>query len=385
MLRALGNPPIEIVLWDGERLGSDHASHGAQVPVASIRLADRRTLWRLVAEPDLYFGDAYTAGRIAVEGDLMAFLEAVYRAAWPAEKPPRRRRLRSNTLGGSRANIHHHYDIGDDFYKLWLDREMVYTCAYFPTPSATLEEAQQAKLELVCRKLWLRPGETVVEAGCGWGALALYMARHYGVTVKAFNISREQVRHAQARARAEGLQDRVEFVEDDYRNISGRFDAFASIGMLEHVGSDHYRELGRVIDRCLSPVGRGLIHSIGRDRPGRINPWIERRIFPGAYPPSLREMMDLLEPWAMSVLDVENLRLHYAETLRHWLARFEAAAGAVAAMFDEAFVRAWRLYLAGSAAAFTAGTLQLFQVLFVRHGVNAVPWTRPRLEGTGSQ
>jgi cyclopropane-fatty-acyl-phospholipid synthase len=379
MLRVLGNPPIEIVLWDGERLGS------GQVPVASIRLADRRTLWRLVAEPDLHFGDAYVAGRIEVEGDLLSFLEAVYRASWPSEKPPRRRRSRSNTLGGSRANIHHHYDIGDEFYKLWLDREMVYTCAYFPTPSATLEEAQQAKMELVCRKLWLRPGETVVEAGCGWGALALYMARHYGVTVKAFNISREQVRYAQARARAEGLQDRVEFVEDDYRNISGRFDVFASVGMLEHVGSDHYRELGRVIDRCLSPVGRGLIHSIGRDRPGRINPWIERRIFPGAYPPSLREMMNLLEPWAMSVLDVENLRLHYAETLRHWLARFEAVAGTVAAMFDEAFVRAWRLYLAGSAAAFTAGTLQLFQVLFAPHGVNAVPWTRQRLEDTGSQ
>lgn len=389
MLRALGNPPIEIVLWDGERLGSDPGTtrstvaHGAQAPVASIRLADRRTLWRLVAEPDLHFGDAYTAGRIEVEGDLLAFLDAVYRAAWPSEKPPRRRRLRSNTLGGSRANIHHHYDIGDEFYKLWLDREMVYTCAYFPTPSATLEQAQQAKMELVCRKLWLRPGETVVEAGCGWGALALYMARHYGVTVKAFNISREQVRYARARARAEGLQDRVEFIEDDYRNISGRFDVFASVGMLEHVGPDHYRELGRVIDHCLSPVGRGLIHSIGRDRPGRINPWIERRIFPGAYPPSLREMLDVLEPWAMSVLDVENLRLHYAETLRHWLARFDAAAGTVAAMFDEAFVRAWRLYLAGSAAAFIAGTLQLFQVLFARHGVNAIPWTRGRLEGTG--
>jgi cyclopropane-fatty-acyl-phospholipid synthase len=387
MLRALGNPPIEIVLWDGERLGSDPGTmrsmvaHGAQAPVASIRLADRRTLWRLVAEPDLHFGDAYAAGRITVEGDLLSFLEAVYRAAWPAEKPPRRRRLRSNTLGGSRANIHHHYDIGDEFYQLWLDREMVYTCAYFPTPSATLEEAQQAKLELVCRKLWLRPGETVVEAGCGWGALALYMARHYGVTVKAFNISREQIRYARARARAAGLEDRVEFVEDDYRNISGRFDAFASIGMLEHVGPDHYRELGQVIDRCLSPAGRGLIHSIGRDRPGRINPWIERRIFPGAYPPSLREMLDVLEPWAMSVLDVENLRLHYAETLRHWLVRFDAAAGTVAAMFDEAFVRAWRLYLAGSAAAFMAGTLQLFQVLFARHGVNAVPWTRGRLEG----
>jgi cyclopropane-fatty-acyl-phospholipid synthase len=380
MLRLLGNPPIEMALWDGRRLAGD--PEGGSPPVACVRLADRRTLWRLVAQPDLHFGDAYTAGRIEVEGDLLLLLDSIYRASWPLEKAPRRRlRLHSNTLSGSRANIHHHYDIGDEFYKLWLDRDMVYTCAYFPTPSATLEEAQQAKLDLLCRKLWLRPGETVVEAGCGWGALALHMARHYGVTVKAFNISHEQIRYARARARAEGLQDRVEFIEDDYRNVSGRFDAFASVGMLEHVGADHYRELGRVIDRALGPAGRGLIHTIGRDRPGRINPWIERRIFPGAYPPSLSEMTDILEPWAMSVLDVENLRLHYAETLRRWLARFEAAAGTVAAMFDGAFVRAWRLYLAGSLAAFTAGTLQLFQVLFARHGVNAIPWTRQRLCG----
>jgi cyclopropane-fatty-acyl-phospholipid synthase len=375
MLRLLGDPPIEMVLWDGQRLS------GSQPLLASVHLADRPTLWRLVAAPDLHFGDAYTSGRIAVGGDLVSFLDAVYRAAAPFEKPSRRHRPHRNTLGAARANIHHHYDIGDDFYALWLDREMVYTCAYFPTPAATLEEAQQAKLELVCRKLWLRPGETVVEAGCGWGALALYMARHYGVTVKAYNISREQVRYAQGRARADGLQDRVEFIEDDYRSIRGQFDAFASVGMLEHVGPDHYRELGAVIDRCLSPVGRGLIHSIGRDQPGPTNPWIERRIFPGAYPPTLREMLDVLEPRLFSVLDVENLRLHYAETLRHWLMRFDSAAEAIAAMFDEAFVRAWRLYLAGSMAGFTAGTLQLFQVLFARHGVNNIPRTRARLEG----
>jgi cyclopropane-fatty-acyl-phospholipid synthase len=376
LLVALGHPPIEIQLWDGHRAGG----HGT--PVARVIVRDRPTLWRLAIQPDLHFGDAYMAGRIEVEGDLVRLLETVYVTMWPLEKPPRRwRRPHANTPGGSRANIHHHYDIGEDFYKLWLDRELVYTCAYFPSPSATLEEAQEAKMELVCRKLWLARGETVVEAGCGWGAMALHMARHYGVTVKAFNISHEQIRYARDRARSEGLQDRVEFIEDDYRNISGRFDVFVSIGMLEHVGPDHYGDLGRVIDRSLGPAGRGLIHSIGRDRPGRINPWIERRIFPGAHPPSLQEMLGVLEPQALSVLDVENLRLHYAETLHQWLARFETAAGAVAAMFDEPFVRAWRLYLAGSMAAFTTGALQLFQVLFARHGLPSIPWTRQRLAG----
>lgn len=204
------------------------------------------------------------------------------------------------------------------------------------------------------------------------------MARNYGVTVKAYNVSREQIRTARERAKAEGVQDRVEFIDDDYRAIRGQFDVFASVGMLEHVGLRNYQRLGGVIDRCLRPGGRGMVHSIGRDEAGALNAWIEKRIFPGAYVPCLREMMRVLEPRRFSVLDVENLRLHYASTLRHWLDRFEAAAGRVTEMFDESFVRAWRLYLAGSLAAFRTGALQLFQVVFARHGSNGIPWARKR-------
>ncbi|MHC4179772.1 MAG: class I SAM-dependent methyltransferase, partial [Planctomycetota bacterium] len=342
----------------------------------------------LILNPNLSFGDAYGAGRIEVDGDLVEFLEAVYRARLAARKPAGllrkifsrwRRRSQSNTLRGSRANIHHHYDIGNDFYKLWLDEQLVYTCAYFPTPQVTLEQAQVAKMDHVCRKLWLKPGETVVEAGCGWGALGLHMAKHYGVKVKAFNISREQIAYARQRAKQEGLSSRAEFIEDDYRTISGRFDVFVSVGMLEHVGADHHHELGRVIDGCLSRCGRGMIHSIGQNEPGELSAWLKRRIFPGAYPPTLREMTSVLEPWGFSVLDVENLRLHYAETLRHWLRRFESASDAVAEMFDPRFVRTWRLYLAGSIAAFATGGLQLFQLVFARPNVNEIPWTRARL------
>ena len=377
LLDSLGSPPIALVLWDGEAIG--HAQAQARVVIR-----DRPTFWRLVYNPDLHFGDAYSDGSVEVEGDLLSFLELVYRAedARPrsglAAVANRLRRERLNTIGRARSNIYHHYDIGDDFYRLWLDRQMVYTCAYFPTPDATLEEAQTAKMDLVCRKLWLKPGETVVEAGCGWGAFALHMARSCGVTVKAYNVSHEQIRTARQRAKAEGLEDRVEFIEDDYRAIRGQFDVFASIGMLEHVGLRNYGVLGEVIDRCLRPNGRGLIHSIGRDDQGLLNAWIERRIFPGAHVPCLREMMQVLEPRRFSVLDVENLRLHYALTLKHWLARFDEAAPRVAEMFDASFVRAWRLYLAGSQAAFSTGSLQLFQVLFARHGVNDIPWTRKR-------
>jgi cyclopropane-fatty-acyl-phospholipid synthase len=299
----------------------------------------------------------------------------------PAARAGARLWRRAKSVGRNRADVHHHYDLGNDFYRLWLDRELVYTCAYFPTPETSLEQAQLAKMDLVCRKLQLRQGESVVEAGCGWGSLALHMARRYGVSVTACNLSREQIRYARERARAEGLDERVRFLEDDYRNLNGRFDAFVSVGMLEHVGREAYAQLGAVIDRCLKEgAGRGLLHFIGRNRPRELQAWIRKRIFPGAYAPTLAEVSrGVLEPWQFAVLDVENLRAHYARTLSHWMQRFEQAAGQVSSLFGDAFVRAWRLYLAGSQAAFELGSLQLFQVTFARDGDRSAPWTRAEL------
>ncbi len=382
VLRAAGDPAVGMVLPDGREVATAEAP-----PVARLRFRDRRALARLVLDPELHFGDDYSSGRIDVQGDLLRFLEETYRAWYRAggfssaggRALAWLRRPRGNTPEAARENIHHHYDLGNDFYRLWLDEQMVYTCAYYADPGATLEEAQTAKMDHVCRKLRLRAGERVAEAGCGWGALALHMAREYGARVRAFNVSREQVAWARDRAAAEGLAARVEFVEDDYRNIGGRFDAFVSVGMLEHVGRDHYGDLGGVVHRCLEPCGRGLLHFIGRNRPAPLHRWIERRIFPGGYPPTLRETMEVLEPYDFSVLDVENLRLHYARTLEHWLERFDRNAERVRAMFDERFVRAWRLYLAGSVASFATGSLQLFQVLFSRPQDNDLPWTRTHL------
>jgi cyclopropane-fatty-acyl-phospholipid synthase len=258
---------------------------------------------------------------------------------------------------------------------------MIYTCAYFPRADATLEEAQIAKLDLVCRKLRLTPGEIVFEAGCGWGALALHMARNYGVTVRAFNISHEQILFARERAAREGISN-VEFVEDDYRAISGHCDAFVSVGMLEHVGTRHYEALGRVMDRTLGPDGRGLLHFIGRNQPRQLNRWIRRHIFPDAYAPTLDEVCaGVLRPANFSVLDVENLRLHYALTLRHWRERFEKHEPAVREQYGAEFVRTWRMYLAGSEASFVSGSVQLFQILFARGETNRVHWTRDWLTG----
>ena len=243
---------------------------------------------------------------------------------------------------------------------------------------ADQEAAQIAKMELVCRKLCLKGGERVVEAGCGWGGLARYMAKHYGAKVRAFNISGEQLAYARQRAKQEGIGG-VEYLEDDYRNITGECDVFVSVGMLEHVGKSNYAQLGKVIDRTLSENGMGLIHSIGQDIAEPMSDWLEKRIFPGSYTPTVREMMEIFEPNGFSVLDVENLRLHYAKTLEHWLERFERNAEQIGQMFDDSFVRAWRLYLSGSIANFNTGSLQLFQVLFSRHGNNQIPWTRSHL------
>lgn len=382
LLERQGAPPLEFVLWTGERV-----STGATEPVARVSIANRATLVGILGDPQVRFGDAYSDGRITIEGDLVRMLETIYRASLGSPRQPstfRRvldllHRPRVNSLAGSRDNIHRHYDIGNAFYSLWLGNTMAYTCAYYPTPSATLDEAQTAKMHHVCRKLRLNAGESVVEAGCGWGTLALHMARHYGVRVRAFNISHEQIVYARERAKREGLASLVEYVEDDYRNISGRYDAFVSVGMLEHVGPDNYPTLGRIVHQSLGSRGRGLIHSIGCNLPRPLNPWIEKRIFPGAYPPSLGEMMRIFEPWDLSVLDVENLRLHYAQTLRQWLDLYETARGRVCEMFDERFVRMWRLYLSGSIAAFTTGSLQLFQVLFAPRDNNDVAWTREHL------
>jgi cyclopropane-fatty-acyl-phospholipid synthase len=383
ILKTIGCAPLRLVLQDGPDV-----SPPGIAPLATIVIRDRPTLARLVVDPEIAFGEAYAEGRIEVKGDLVGALEAVYEA-WPTGGADTGwyQRLMSylmewrqrNSLHGSRDNIHRHYDLGNDFYKLWLDRQMVYTCAYFTSPSATLEDAQHAKLEYICRKLQLRAGESVVEAGCGWGALALHMARHYGVSVKAFNISHEQISYARQRAAEEGLTGQVEFVEDDCRNISGKFDAFVSVGMLEHISAADYPRLGEVIHRCIGDSGRGLLHFIGRSHKGAISRWTRKRIFPGAYAPTLAEALKVVQTHRYAVTDVENLRPHYAKTLEHWLERYEQASQQVAEMYDPWFERAWRLYLAGAIVSFTAGSLQLFQVAFAGSKHEPVSWTRAPL------
>src|SRR5579864_2963528 len=377
--KAIGPTPIRIALRDGE------CTTASNSPIATVIIRNRKTLARLVLDPEVAFGEAYADGSIQVQGSLAKLLEAIYQTRLREHHSGRWYSLlgskwidwlQANTLGGARRNIHAHYDIGNEFYKLWLDRQLVYTCAYFPTPAATLEQAQTAKMDHICRKLRLKPGENVVEAGCGWGALALHMARQYGVSVKAFNVSHEQIEFARQRAEEEGLSHQVEFVEDDYRSISGKFDVFVSVGMLEHVGVENYKDVSDVIRRSIGESGRGLLHFIGKNQPSAYSRWMRKRIFPGAYIPALREALEIVELWNYSVRDVENLGLHYAKTLEHWLDRFEKSQQQVASMYDSEFLRAWRLYLTGSMVAFRCGSLQLFQIVFAGSRCPSAWWTR---------
>jgi cyclopropane-fatty-acyl-phospholipid synthase len=284
--RSIESARVRLELWDGT---SPYSPRGPTI--GDLVVDDRRTLLGIATNPDLSFGEAYMAGRLHVRGPMRQVFAALSRASLADSRPLDRVRAAltsANDLGRARRNVQHHYDLGNDFYALWLDPQLVYTCAYFPDERMSLDAAQEAKLDLVCRKLRLRPAERVIEAGCGWGALALHMARHYGVRVRAFNVSKEQLEYARARARHEGLADRVEFVDDDYRNVSGVYDAFVSIGMLEHVGMRHLKSLAAVLRRSVKREGgRGLLHFIGRDVPRPLNSWIRRRIFPGGYPPTL--------------------------------------------------------------------------------------------------
>ncbi len=379
IMKGVGNPRISIRLWNGDEFPVTEARS-----VACMEFRQRRAVFELLRSPSLGFGECYSRGLIEIHGDFLAFMNEVTAAITRNRESSYFRpklgsmlyALRGNSLLRSRHNVHHHYDLGNEFYKLWLDERLVYTCAYYDTPAASLAEAQVAKHEHVCRKLKLRPGQKVIEAGCGWGALALHMAEHHGVNVIAYNNSSQQVAFARERAVALGLDDRVTFVEDDYRNIDQRCDAFVSIGMVEHVGLANFRTLGALIRRSLKPEGFGLIHSIGRSHPRRMDPWIVKHIFPGGHVPSLGEMMAVFEPHRFSVIDVENLRLHYARTCATWLQNFDAVADQVEEMYDAEFVRMWRLYLAGSSTGFQSGTLQLYQVLFAPRANNHVPWTR---------
>ena len=363
---------------------------GADGPAAGVQILDARTMRRLLLTPSVGVGEAFMDGGLVPDGcGIYDVLDVLMTNSWAnAGRHPflglrdqiqrvTRRLEQYNPIARSHRNVAHHYDLNGRLYSLFLDRDRQYSCAYFRRGDETLEEAQLAKKRHIAAKLYLhRPDLEVLDIGSGWGGLALTLARDYGARVTGITLSQEQLAEARARAEAEGLADRVRFELMDYRRMDRSFDRIVSVGMFEHVGIGHYRAYFDMIARCLRPDGVALVHSIGRfEGPSGTAPWIQKYVFPGGYCPSLSEVMPAIERSGLLTTDLEILRLHYAETLRHWRRRFAANRDAIAALYDDRFCRMFEFYLCGSELAFRRQGHMVFQVQLTRDRA-AVPLSR---------
>src|SRR3954471_17400210 len=327
----------------------------------TVRFTDRKVAFDIVRNPRLGVGEAYMDGRLIIEGGtILDLLELIVganrweekgegRAALSKGKRRFRRWLMRNTPKRSRRNVAHHYDLKDELYELFLDEDKQYSCAYFTDPGNSLEQAQADKKAHIAAKLALEPGQRVLDIGCGWGGVALYLHQVADVDVLGVTLSERQLKIARERAEAAGVSDRVKFELKDYRLLEERFDRIVSVGMFEHVGANHYDEFFAKCRESLMPDGVMLLHTIGKlgEASKGPDPFTEKWIFPGYYLPALSEMARASERTRLISSDVENLRLHYGLTLRHWLARATTARAEIEAMYDERFFRMWEFYLAG--------------------------------------
>ena len=373
---------LTVVYPDGE---SRRYGDGTGAPVA-VRLGRGWPL-RLALDPDVGLGEAYMAGGLVIEqGDLWLLMEVIGRNL-------RTRRRRQSALDrglarlqrmvhqwngrtAARRNVAHHYDLSYELYRRFLDADMQYSCAYFSSPDMTLEEAQAAKRAHLAAKLRLSPGVSVLDVGCGWGGLGLELAGRHGARVQGVTLSQEQLAIARRRAHEAGLDEQAQFSLTDYRDVAGPFDRIVSVGMFEHVGAPNFRAYFDQIGRLLKEDGTAVIHTIGRmSPPGIAQPWVRKYIFPGGYIPALSETAAAIEAAGLWITDVEILRDHYAETLRHWRMRFAARRDEIAALYDERFCRMWEFYLAISEMAFRYNRHVVFQIQLAKHG-DCLPITR---------
>ncbi|MEQ9812851.1 MAG: cyclopropane-fatty-acyl-phospholipid synthase family protein [Azospirillaceae bacterium] len=369
--------------------GGRHAyGRAGEAPHAVMRIHDRRLYRALVLNPELKLAEAYMDGAVTFEegtsvkdfltlfsrnrsGLGKALSQSLLRRFWKFM----RRRHQHNDVRKAKRQARHHYDLKTDLYRLFLDEELNYSCAYFPTRDVSLEEAQRAKHRHAISKLALEPGMSVLEIGGGWGAFAIHLARA-GARVTSLNVSPEQIAIARERVAEAGLDDRVTFVEKDYREFEGAFDRVVSVGMMEHVGIGYLDAFFARVRDLLAPRGFAFIHSIGRmSPPGTTGPFYRKYIFPGGYVPALSETFAALERQGLWVADTEMLRLHYAYTLQEWQKRFEANRDKVAALYDERFCRMWEFYLYATELGFVDGSNMVFQLLLARER-DAVPITR---------
>ena len=378
--------------------GRSHRFSGKPGPSAAIRFHDRATEARMLWNPRLVVGEAYMDGRLTIEhGTLYDFLDllAINQEFGEASPPPIlrvldavsyvwRRLAQSNDPLRARRNASHHYDLSSKLYELFLDSDRQYSCAYFGHDD-DLERAQLRKKQHIARKLLLKPGQRVLDIGCGWGGLALLLASEADVEVLGITLSVEQQAAATRRAEAAGLAHKVRFELRDYRAVEGTFDRIVSVGMFEHVGLPNYDRFFDQVRKLLKPDGIALLHAIGRsDGPGATNAWLRKYIFPGGYSPALSEVLPAVEQARLFVTDIEVLRLHYARTLAAWRQRFDANRAAIAQLYDERFCRMWEFYLIGSELAFRRQGHMVWQMQMARE-VDTVPLTRDYIYERGSE
>ncbi|MEM9708227.1 MAG: cyclopropane-fatty-acyl-phospholipid synthase family protein [Pseudomonadota bacterium] len=378
---------LNVTLPDGRQFTY---GDGTGSPV-SMTIHDQDTLRRIVLDPDMGMGEGYMNGRVTFENDdvsgflALASLNMADGGMGSFQRPLEAlRKMRGwwrqmNSAASARANVAHHYDLSAGLYELFLDEDKQYSCAYFREPDLTLDAAQAAKKHHIASKLLIEPDMRVLDIGCGWGGMALTLARDFGARVVGVTLSEEQLRIARARAEAAGLADRVEFQLLDYRKVNETFDRVVSVGMFEHVGRPHYCDYFRSVRSRLAPDGVALIHTIGRtDPPGKTSTWIDKYIFPGGYIPSMSETLAAVEKEGLYSCDIEVWRLHYAETIRHWYNRFMERIDEAEALYDARFCRMWRYYLLASEMTFRYNNQCVFQFQ-LSIDQEAVPLTRDYL------
>ncbi|MEE8505616.1 MAG: cyclopropane-fatty-acyl-phospholipid synthase family protein [Kiloniellales bacterium] len=377
----------ELTVIDGNGRTLRYGDPGSG-PRVTIRLHDRRLYWRLPLNPRLAVGEAYVDGTLTVEdGTIYDFLDLMGLnlgnqrinawERWSAHAAMLWRGVQqANPLGTAQKRIAHHYDMAGELYEWTLDSDMQYSCAYFPTLGVSLEEAQEAKMRHIAAKLCLEPGQKVLDIGSGWGGMALYLARNADVEVTGVTLSTEQHKLSRKRVQEAGLANRVGLHLRDYREETGIYDRIVSVGMFEHVGVPHYQEYFDKLAGLLRDDGVALLHTIAdRGMPAATNPWMRKYIFPGGHCPSLSEILPAIERAGLWVTDIEILRLHYAETLRHWRERFMANRQRAIELYGGRFCRMWEFYLASSEMAFRRMGMMVAQIQLTK-SVEAAPLTR---------
>jgi cyclopropane-fatty-acyl-phospholipid synthase len=376
---------LTVIDADGRRHVYEGEPVSELVPV-TLKIHDPKLYWTLALRPTLVAGEAYMDGTLTVEeGTLYDFLalagENLHRmdARYsPGERLASFGRFfqQWNPVRIAKKNVSHHYDLSDALYNLFLDEDRQYSCAYFATPDTPLDEAQKAKKRHIMAKLLLEPGQKVLDIGCGWGGLALSIAREVDCEVTGITLSEEQLKVARRRAEEAQLAHKVQFLLCDYRELTGKFDRIVSVGMFEHVGVTHYRTFFNRVRDLLTENGVALLHSIGRAHgSGSTNPWIRKYIFPGGYTPALSEVMPAIERAELYTTDIELLYPHYADTLRQWSKRFAERRSEAVKLYDERFCRMWEFYLAGSESAFRHLGQMVFQIQMSK-GFRSVPRIR---------